>query len=101
MTLTDPGIPNAAPPPTDQPAESGAGTVAKVRGSMASDVIRLVLSALMGVVISRALEPAGRGEYAIVVVIATIATVLGHLSIGNANVTFWSTHRAAIPANNL
>src|SRR5262245_30228941 len=55
----------------------------------------------MGVVISRVLEPAGRGEYSVVVVIATIATVLGHLSIGSANVSYWSTHRSAIPANNL
>jgi len=75
-------------------------TTAKVRGSVITYVIRFFLSAVMGVVIARALAPEGRGEYAVVVLIASVATVLGHLSVGNANVSFWSTHRDAIPANN-
>jgi O-antigen/teichoic acid export membrane protein len=101
MPLTDSGIPSAAPPSDGTAPGTPLGTAAQVRGSLATYVIRVVLGAVMGVVISRALEPAGRGEYSIIVIIATITTVVGHLSIGNANVAFWSAHRSAIPGTNL
>ncbi|MEV6848908.1 glycosyltransferase [Actinoplanes sp. NPDC051411] len=60
-----------------------------------------MLAAVTGVVISRALNPEGRGIYSVIVTIASTATVLGHLSIGQASVSFWSTDRSAIPTNSL
>jgi len=63
--------------------------------------IRLVLGAATGVVLSRGLNPEGRGTFNVIATIASTAIVLGHLSIGQASVAFWSSRRAAIPGNNL
>jgi O-antigen/teichoic acid export membrane protein len=101
MTLAGPGAPGTHSESVDAPLSPETGTAAQVRGSVASYVTRVLLGAIMGVLISRALAPAGRGAYSVVVIIASVATILGHLSIGNANVAFWSAHRAAIPSNNL
>lgn len=75
--------------------------MAKVRGAIVSYLVRFALSLVMGVVISRALEPEGRGEYSIVVVVAGVAILLGHLSIGQASVSFWASHRGVIVPNAL
>ncbi|GIE93165.1 lipopolysaccharide biosynthesis protein [Paractinoplanes rishiriensis] len=84
------------------PRRPPAGTRAeKVRNAIGAYGIRLVLGAVTGVVISRALNPEGRGTYYVIVTIVSIATVLGHVSIGQASVSFWSGDRAAIPSNNL
>ena len=77
------------------------GTVAQIRGAVAAYALRLVVSAITGIVIARALAPEGRGSYAVIVIIATIATTLGHLSLGHANISMWALHRSAIPATNL
>lgn len=82
--------------------EQGPGdTLTQVRETVAAYGARLALGAVIGIVISRSLHPEGRGAYAVVVLIASIATALGHLSIGQANVGFWNTDRKAIPATNL
>jgi O-antigen/teichoic acid export membrane protein len=73
----------------------------KVRNAIGAFGVRLVLVAVAGVALSRALNPDGRGTYYVIVTIASTATVLGHLSIGQASVAFWSSDRAAIPTNNL
>lgn len=74
---------------------------AKVRNTIGALGSRVVLGAVAGVVISRALNPDGRGTYYVIVTIASTATVIGHLSVGQASVSFWSADRAAIPANSL
>ena len=71
----------------------------KVRNAVGAFGVRLVLAAVAGVLISRALNPDGRGVYYVIVTIASTATVLGHLSLGQASVAFWPDDRAAIPAN--
>jgi O-antigen/teichoic acid export membrane protein len=81
--------------------EPGVTTANQVRTTLATYAIRLSLAAVMGVVIARALSPEGRGGYYVVVIIASTATFVGHLSLGQANVAFWATDRAAIPATNL
>jgi O-antigen/teichoic acid export membrane protein len=63
--------------------------------------VRLVLAAATGVVLSRALNPEGRGTYNVIVTVASTATVLGHLSVMQATVEFWSTRRPVLPGNNL
>ncbi|MGH3388120.1 MAG: polysaccharide biosynthesis C-terminal domain-containing protein [Actinomadura sp.] len=64
---------------------------------------RVLLGGLIGVIISRVLGPEGRGDYALVLAIATIAGAVGRLSIEHAHVSLWSTvpDRAAIAANSL
>jgi O-antigen/teichoic acid export membrane protein len=72
-----------------------------VRNALGAYGVRFFLGAVAGVVLSRALNPDGRGTYNVIVTIAATATGLGHLSIGQASVSFWSSDRAAIPTNNL
>jgi O-antigen/teichoic acid export membrane protein len=66
-------------------------------------IARSVLGGLTGVVISRALGPEGRGEYAILLTIATIAVSAGHLSIEQSHASLWTRapNRDAIAANGL
>lgn len=81
-----------------QPASA---TGVQVRNSIGAFSVRLVLAAVTGVVVARGLNPDGRGTFNVITTIASTAMVLGHLSIGQASVGFWSSKRAAIPANNL
>jgi O-antigen/teichoic acid export membrane protein len=60
---------------------------------------RVLIAAVTGVLVSRLLNPEGRGAYYVIVTIASTAVVLGHLSIEQANVALWSTAREAIPTN--
>jgi O-antigen/teichoic acid export membrane protein len=66
-------------------------------------VARLVLGGLTGVVISRTLGPAGRGDYTVLLTIATIAVSAGHLSIEQAHAALWPRvhSRAVFAANSL
>src|SRR5919197_1829512 len=64
---------------------------------------RLVLGGLTGVVVSRTLGPEGRGDYAVLLTIATIAMSAGHLSIEQSHAALWprAPNRAGIAANSL
>jgi O-antigen/teichoic acid export membrane protein len=48
-----------------------------------------VLGGVSSVVVSRALEPSGRGAYAVLLSISAMALSLGHLSLEQAHVFFW------------
>lgn len=49
-----------------------------------------MLAVLTSVVIARSLQPVGRGVYSMAVTIATTATVLGHLSVEQAQSALWT-----------
>jgi O-antigen/teichoic acid export membrane protein len=69
--------------------------------SVAIRLVLVVLGGATGVVIARALQPQGRGAYALVVTVATAAMALGHLSVDQAHVGLWPGRRAAITANSV
>lgn len=60
-----------------------------VLGSVAVRIVNMLLGALAGVVISRVLEPEGRGAYAVVVTLAGTAIALSHLSVEQAHLSMW------------
>lgn len=64
---------------------------------------RFILGALMTVVVNRSLGPGGRGTYAVLVAVATVALHVGHLSIEESHVALWSRLRdsAVVTANSL
>jgi O-antigen/teichoic acid export membrane protein len=64
---------------------------------------KFALGALSTVVVTRALGPERRGAYAVLVTIATVALILGHLSMEPSHTSLWSRTRdqAAIAANSL
>lgn len=64
-------------------------------------LVVLVLGAVAGVLLARALGPEGRGSYQVVVVIATAAMAIGHLSVEQAQIAFWrfEATREALHAN--
>jgi O-antigen/teichoic acid export membrane protein len=61
------------------------------------------LGAVSTVVVARALGPDRRGAYAVLVTIATVALVLGNLSVESAHTSLWSraADRRAVAANAL
>ena len=64
---------------------------------------KFALGAVSTVVVTRELGPERRGAYAVLVTIATVALILGHLSIESAHTSLWSRvgDRGAIAANSL
>lgn len=62
---------------------------------------RVVLGGLTGVIVSRALGPAGRGHYAVLLALATLVVSIGHLSVDQSQTALWprSPARSAIAAN--
>lgn len=66
-------------------------------------VTRFVLGGLIGVLTARALGPEGRGDYALLLTVATIAASVGHLSVDQAHVSLWPTvpDRSAIATNSV
>jgi len=64
-------------------------------------VTRVVLGGTAGVIVARALGPAGRGEYALLLTVATVAVCVGQLSLDQAHVAIWPAARArpAVAAN--
>ncbi|MCO5998419.1 lipopolysaccharide biosynthesis protein [Actinoallomurus rhizosphaericola] len=65
--------------------------------------VRFVLGALMSVVVNRSLGPEGRGAYAVLIAVATVALHLGQLSVEEAHVALWSRIRdaATVTANSV
>ncbi|MEV6859375.1 polysaccharide biosynthesis C-terminal domain-containing protein [Streptosporangium subroseum] len=65
-------------------------------GSVASQVIRVILAAVTGVLIARTLQPEGRGVYAVIATTAATAIAVGHLSMEKTQIALWansSRHR--------
>ncbi|MEV0231179.1 polysaccharide biosynthesis C-terminal domain-containing protein [Nonomuraea sp. NPDC050786] len=56
---------------------------------MATQVLRLVLGMATGVVLARALEPEGRGVYAVITTTGMTAIIIGHLSVPYSQIAFW------------
>ncbi|WP_155349570.1 lipopolysaccharide biosynthesis protein [Acrocarpospora pleiomorpha] len=71
--------------------------------TVASQVLRLGLAAVTGVLLARALEPESRGVYAVVATTAGITIQLGHLSLQQSQIAFWpdAGKRRALLANSL
>jgi O-antigen/teichoic acid export membrane protein len=78
-----------------------ASDAAKIVGTVCSRGAVALLGGVTGVVVSRALQPDGRGAYFVVVSVATTAMALGHLSVEQANVYLWSSPaiRRSLTAN--
>ncbi|GAA4604468.1 hypothetical protein GCM10023195_15210 [Actinoallomurus liliacearum] len=79
---------------------AAAGQAARTLGAYAA---RFVLGALMSVVVNRSLGPEGRGAYAVLIAVGTVALHLGHLSVEESHVALWSRLRdtAVVTANSV
>ena len=75
----------------------------QVSNTVLTCAAKFALGALSTVVVTRALGPERRGAYAVLVTIATVALILGHLSVEPSHTSLWSRTRdqAAIAANSL
>lgn len=76
---------------------------AKLIGAVSTRVALIGLGAVTGVVIARALEPEGRGTYAVIVAVATTAYTVGHLSIEQSNIYLWhrGSDKGTLAANSI
>lgn len=88
------------------PTSGGVGASTRTRAVVWTIGTRggaLVMSALAGVVVARALLPTARGEYEVAVAVALTAVSLGHLSIVQAHTALWQqgAPRAGLAANSL
>ncbi|GLY80691.1 polysaccharide biosynthesis C-terminal domain-containing protein [Actinoallomurus iriomotensis] len=77
--------------------------VRQVAHTVGIRALLVVLGAVSGIVIARALQPEGRGAYYVITTIGTITISVGHLSIEQAQVWLWSrgADRRALTANGL
>ncbi|MFB9839669.1 lipopolysaccharide biosynthesis protein [Actinoallomurus acaciae] len=75
----------------------------QVAHTVALRAVTLVLGAVSGIVIARALQPSGRGAYYVIATIASITISAGHLSVEQAQVWLWSrgADRRSLTANAL
>jgi O-antigen/teichoic acid export membrane protein len=83
-------------PPAGQ--RSTGGNIAR---AMASRAVRLLLATAASIMIARALQPEGRGVYAVLVATVTMTMVLGHLSIERAQISLWvdQQNRSGLTSN--
>ncbi|GGK67485.1 polysaccharide biosynthesis protein [Sphaerisporangium melleum] len=58
--------------------------------TVARRLLRVLLSALSGVLIAHALGPDGRGDYAIITTTVLLAMVIGHFSIERTQIAWWA-----------
>lgn len=87
----------------------GAGRVARAdgarqtAGTLATRAASLLLGMTASVLLARTLQPAGRGTYHVITTLAGTATILGHLSVEQAQITLWADprHRRALVSNSL
>lgn len=81
-------------------SRAAVGQAARTLGAYAA---RFVLGALMSVVVNRSLGPEGRGTYAVLIAVATVALHLGQLSVEESHVALWSRVRdpAVVTANSV
>ncbi|MBB2911634.1 O-antigen/teichoic acid export membrane protein [Streptosporangium becharense] len=70
---------------------------------MASRTARLLLATVTGLLIARILQPEGRGTYAVIATAASMAMVLGHLSVERSQIALWAdpARRRALASNSL
>jgi O-antigen/teichoic acid export membrane protein len=70
-------------------------------GTASSRVVIFLMGGVTGIVVSRGLHPSGRGSYSVIITVASMAMVLGHLSIEQSHVYLWSqgAGRKALAAN--
>ncbi len=75
----------------------------RIAATFASKAIVFVLGAVAGVALARALGPAGRGRYAVLVTIATTASTVSHASVEQSNLYLWhrGESREALATNSL
>jgi O-antigen/teichoic acid export membrane protein len=71
--------------------------------TVALSFARIAVGGITTIVVARALGPQGRGAYAVLVTVASLAVVLGHLSIEPSHTSLWTRagDRAAIATNSL
>lgn len=78
--------------------------MAQVLRTFSSRVVAMILGVAAGVLVARLLGAEGRGHYAVIVSIATIATSLGHLSVDQSQAQLY-THepqsRVSLAANSV
>lgn len=77
------------------------GQPGKVAGTISTRMFIVLIGGVTSVVVSRQLHPDGRGEYALIVAVATLTMALGHLSVEQAQVYLWSrsADRRTLAAN--
>ncbi|MDT4988889.1 MAG: hypothetical protein QOI74_2983, partial [Micromonosporaceae bacterium] len=80
-------------------AAAGSGPGRQIMRSAATRVACVALGTVSGVVVARALHPAGRGAFSVVMTLASITQALGHLSVEQAQTALWRAGRSVIPAN--
>lgn len=80
---------------TDQATPAGRTRSQQVLASVLVKLAVLAFSAVASIVITRALGPTGRGDYFVIVTVAIAAQSLGHLSLEQAGISFFSRGVAA------
>jgi O-antigen/teichoic acid export membrane protein len=72
-------------------------------GTVATRAASLLFGMAASVVLAHTLQPAGRGAYHVITTVAGTATILGHLSVGQAQTALWADprRRRAVIANSL
>ncbi|OUC97975.1 polysaccharide biosynthesis C-terminal domain-containing protein [Streptosporangium minutum] len=75
----------------------------RVAQTIGSQTVRVLLGAVTGVLIARAIQPEGRGIYSVIATTALTAIVLGHLSVEKSQIYLWTdqTRQRALLANGL
>jgi len=76
--------------------------VSQVLGIFSSRLLALLLGVAAGILVTRLLGAEGRGHYAVIITLVTIATSLGHLSIEQSQAQLYSREpdsRRALAAN--
>ncbi|MER5326611.1 oligosaccharide flippase family protein [Streptosporangium roseum] len=78
-------------------------SVGRVAQTIGSQTVRVLLGAVTGVLIARAIQPEGRGIYSVIATTALTAIVLGHLSVEKSQIYLWTdqTRHRALIANSL
>lgn len=80
-----------------------AARASKVIATVGTRTANLAFGVAASIVVARALQPAGRGEYYVLVTAATVAMTIGHGSLDKAHLYLWSigTDRRVLVANAL
>lgn len=86
------------------PSARGPNLLTQVLYTFSNRSLAMLLGVLAGILVSRLLGAEGRGHYAVIISIATIATALGHLSVEQSQALLF-THepqsRSSVAANSV
>jgi O-antigen/teichoic acid export membrane protein len=87
----------------EEPVTAAVSRASKVIATVGTRTANLVLGVAASIVVARALHPAGRGQYYVLVTAATVAMTIGHGSLDKAHLYLWSvgTDRGSLAANAL